>query len=225
MSTRMEKKLKTRHNLMSAALALVVKGQHFSNISIREVAKNAQVVPTSFYRHFTDMDDLGLALVDELSLVLRQLMRKARQEVRDPQLIIQHSMDLFIEHVYTNRSFFVFMSQELAGGSERLREAIRGELLFFANELMTDLKRMRLFEHLPIEVAEQLCLQTIMTVAINTPELLDSEKDKQLVEKIRDRMVTQLRLIFLGAAHWKANPAENETENTVPESAETIQDA
>lgn len=204
MSTRLEKKLKTRHNLMSAALGLVERGQHFSTVSIREVAKNAQVVPTSFYRHFTDMDDLGLALVDELSLVLRQLMRKARQEVVEPTQIIHNSVDLYIAHVFANRSFFVFMSQELAGGSKKLRDAIRSELLYFANELSVDLKRLHLIDHLPADVADQLCLQTIMTVAINTPELLDAEKDSVNVERVRQRMVLQLRMIFLGAAHWVA---------------------
>ena len=205
MSTRLEKKLKTRHNLMFGALGLVAEGQHFSTISIREVAKSAQVVPTSFYRHFTDMDDLGLALVDELSLILRQLMRRARQEVISPDMIIQNSVNLFIEHVYTNKSFFIFMSQEMTGGSQKLRDAIRSELLYFANELATDLRKLHLLDHLPVDVADQLCLQTIMTVAMNTPELLDVQEDSKGVERVRERMVLQLRMVFLGAAHWVAD--------------------
>lgn len=214
MSTRLEKKLKTRNNLMFGALGLVAEGQHFSTISIREVAKSAQVVPTSFYRHFTDMDDLGLALVDELSLILRQLMRRARQEVISPDMIIQNSVNLFVEHVYTNKSFFIFMSQEMTGGSQKLRDAIRSELLYFANELATDLRKLHLLDHLPVDVADQLCLQTIMTVAMNTPELLDVQPDNKAVERVRERMVLQLRMVFLGAANWvtdqkKLDEAEN----------------
>jgi AcrR family transcriptional regulator len=202
MSTRLEKKLKTRHNLMFGALGLVEQGQHFSTISIREVARSADVVPTSFYRHFTDMDDLGLALVDELSLVLRQLMRRARQEVISPDMIIQNSVNLYVEHVYANKSFYIFMSQELTGGSGKLRAAIRSELLYFANELSADLRKLHMIDHLPGEVADQLCLQTIMTVAMNTTELLDMHGDDKEVERIRERMVMQLRLLFLGANHW-----------------------
>ena len=202
MSTRLEKKLKTRNSLMFGALGLVEKGQHFATISIREVAKSAEVVPTSFYRHFTDMDDLGLALVDELSLVLRQLMRRARQEVISPDMIIKNSVDLYIEHVYANRSFFVFMSQELTGGSQKLRNAIRSELLYFANELATDLRKLHLLQHVPVEVVDQVCLQTIMTVGMNTPELLDVQGDSKGIARIRERMVVQLRLVFLGAASW-----------------------
>lgn len=203
MATRLEKKLKTRHNLMSAALMLVEQGQHFSNVSIREVAKNAQVVPTSFYRHFTGMDDLGLALVDELSLILRQLMRKARQENTDPSALVKTSVSLFVEHVYANRSAFLFMSQELTGGTPALREAIRSELLYFANELVVDLKRLSLINHLPLNVADQLCLQVIMTVAMNTPELLDVEQGSEELVLLQQRIEAQIKVIFIGIAHWK----------------------
>ena len=78
MLSREDKKRQTRKSLMDAALMLVGKGDNFSSISLREVAKNAGVVPTSFYRHFSDMDELGLTLVDEAGLTLRQLMRQAR---------------------------------------------------------------------------------------------------------------------------------------------------
>ncbi|MDX1694601.1 MAG: HTH-type transcriptional repressor FabR [Ketobacteraceae bacterium] len=205
MSTRLEKKLKTRHNLMFGALGLVAQGQHFSTISIREVAKSAEVVPTSFYRHFTDMDDLGLALVDELSLILRQLMRRARQEVMSPEMIIRNSVDLFVEHVYANKSFFIFMSQELTGGSKTLRDAIRSELLYFANELSADMRKLHLMDHLPADILDHVCLQTIMTVAMNTTELLDAHDDPKEAERIHQRMAVQLRLLFLGAAHWAAD--------------------
>jgi AcrR family transcriptional regulator len=41
-------------------------GRSFVSISLREVTREAGVVPTAFYRHFKDMDELGLALVDEV---------------------------------------------------------------------------------------------------------------------------------------------------------------
>ena len=50
----------TREKLMNAALALVGKGRHFASLGIREVPRQAGVVPTSFYRHSRNMDDLGL---------------------------------------------------------------------------------------------------------------------------------------------------------------------
>ncbi|MDT1817911.1 TetR family transcriptional regulator, partial [Acinetobacter baumannii] len=56
----------------------------FASLSLREVAREAGIAPTSFYRHFRDVDELGLTMVDESGLMLRQLMRQARREY--PQL-------------------------------------------------------------------------------------------------------------------------------------------
>ena len=37
----------------------------FASLSLREVAREAGIAPTSFYRHFRDVDELGLTMVDE----------------------------------------------------------------------------------------------------------------------------------------------------------------
>ena len=37
----------------------------FRHVSLREIAKLAGIAPTSFYRHFHDMEGLGLALIEE----------------------------------------------------------------------------------------------------------------------------------------------------------------
>mgnify|MGYP000527068318 CR=1 FL=1 len=43
---------------MEAALTLVGNGRHFASLGIREVTRQAEVVPTSFYRHFRSMDEV-----------------------------------------------------------------------------------------------------------------------------------------------------------------------
>ncbi len=44
----------------------------FASLSLREVAREAGIAPTSFYRHFRDVDELGLTMVDESGLMLRR---------------------------------------------------------------------------------------------------------------------------------------------------------
>lgn len=201
---RVDKKVHTRQVMMMAALQLVESGQHFSSLSIREVARQTGVVPTSFYRHFRDMDDLGLSLVDELSLILRQLMRQARENTTDAGQMIKNSIDFYISHMDENRPFFVFLTQEMTGGSAAVRQAIRSELNFFANELVADLNRYRLLSNMPssmVEIAAQLAIQIVV---MSTVELLDIPKANTAQRNVmRMRMVRQLQLTFLGAAHWK----------------------
>ncbi|MFA9204327.1 MAG: hypothetical protein ACEQSD_10050, partial [Flavobacteriales bacterium] len=54
MSLRDERKQQTRQALLDAALGLSTAGRSFSIISLREVAREAGLVPTAFYRHFVD---------------------------------------------------------------------------------------------------------------------------------------------------------------------------
>ncbi len=204
MVRRTEKKLKTRAALMNSALHLVEEGQHFSSISIREVAKNAGVVPTSFYRHFKDLDDLALNLVDELSLMLRQLLRTARQQPQSPLQMIDKSIDLLMDYVLDNRAFFIFMTQGLSGGSPAVRDAIRSELRFFANELELDLKRQNTLGNLDSGMYSNVCQLVINAMAMVVAELLDfDEKDLVSIQSLKERTRRQLQVIFLGAAHWR----------------------
>ena len=54
----------TRRSLIVAAFDQLSAERSFSNLSLREVAREAGIAPTSFYRHFRDMEELGLTLVD-----------------------------------------------------------------------------------------------------------------------------------------------------------------
>ena len=83
--------------------------QSFANLSLREVAREAGIAPTSFYRHFKDMDELGLTLVDEAGLTLRQLMRQARKRIaKGGGSVVRTSVDTFMEFIGTNANEFVY---------------------------------------------------------------------------------------------------------------------
>ena len=74
--SRAQQKERTRRAIVDAAFAQLSPDKGFSSLSLREVAREAGIAPTSFYRHFADMDELGLTLVDEAGLMLRQLLRR-----------------------------------------------------------------------------------------------------------------------------------------------------
>ncbi|WP_404364672.1 TetR family transcriptional regulator [Marinobacter sp.] len=195
----------TREKLMVAALALVGRGRHFVSLGIREVTREAGVVPTSFYRHFRNMDDLGLQLVDELGLVLRKMMREARANVLQADKLMEESVAIFVSHVQANRAFFFFMAQGLAGESRAVQEGIRSEMRFFTSELANDLRRMRLMEHLSDSDLDLTCDLVVRSVAFSLTDLLGiSPEDEYQVEQVKTRTTRFLQLIFVGAAHWKS---------------------
>ena len=90
---------------MDAAFNQLSAEKSFSNLSLREVAREAGIAPTSFYRHFSDMDELGLEMVDEAGLMLRQLMRQARKRIDAGGSVISVSVDIFLNLSLTVRTF------------------------------------------------------------------------------------------------------------------------
>lgn len=195
----------TREKLMTAALTLVGKGRHFASIGIREVTRQAGVVPTSFYRHFRSVDDLGLQLVDELGLVLRRMMREARANVLQADKLIEESVGIFVAHALANRNFFMFMAQGLAGESRAVQEGIRSEMRFFASELANDLRRLKLLEHLSDSDLDMTCDLVVRTVAFSLTDILSiSPEDDYQIGQVRKRTTRFLQLVLIGADHWKS---------------------
>ena len=64
LGVRAQQKERTRRALVDAAFNQLSAEKSFSNLSLREVAREAGIAPTSFYRHFKDLVELGLAMVD-----------------------------------------------------------------------------------------------------------------------------------------------------------------
>ncbi len=70
-NTRSDRKEATRRRILTAALQLVEEGRSPNALGLREVARAAGMAAPSLYNHFADMDELGLALVDDSLLRLR----------------------------------------------------------------------------------------------------------------------------------------------------------
>src|SRR5688500_14441890 len=95
---RSARKQRTRGDLMHAALKLL-RAKSFTSLSLREVAREAGVVPTAFYRHFESMDELGLALVEDSFRTLREMIRSARADVASFKHVIHDSVEIVVRHV------------------------------------------------------------------------------------------------------------------------------
>jgi AcrR family transcriptional regulator len=202
MVSQVDRKLRTRKALMDSALALVAEGSHYSSLSLREVAKRAGVVPNAFYRHFKDLDELGLALADEFGLLLRQIMRQARLQGLAADRMISDSVNFYIEHVQKEPALFRFMAQSITGGSPAMREAMRNELGHFAKEMVMDLSRLGILTHTSGIDMDMLGHLVIHTVSGTTTEILDlPASNASMIAAIRERTIKQ---VFLGAHDWDA---------------------
>ncbi len=203
MSIRAEQKEKTRRAIMEAALKQIGQDKAFSNLSLREVAREAGIAPTSFYRHFQDLDELGLALVDEAGLSLRQLMRKARKRIAENGTAIRTSVETFIEFLNTNPNLFRLLLREKAGISADLRQAIQREVEHFESELAEHLvtqavaRGHKLYRH-------EMVAHAMVTLVFNQgADAVDQSKTEK--KAIGEDLICQLRMMMLGSEVMSRN--------------------
>ena len=133
-ATRQERKQRTRRALLDAALELLEE-QSFSSLSLRQVTRAAGIVPTAFYRHFDDMEELGLILIDESFRTLRAMLRAARSDPPTNEHVIRNSVEVLVGYVHEHYTHFRFIARERFGGVAALRHAIHREIRLFASEL------------------------------------------------------------------------------------------
>ena len=202
--TRAERKQRTRNHLLEAALRLMEEGRSFTSLGLREITRAAGVVPTSFYRHFEDMDQLALALVEETGITLRRLLRDARQAGVPPINIIRHSVEIYKRFVEEHRLHIMFMAAERWGGSPLIRRAIRYEVQHFATEMAQDLRELNLLPALSMPTLQMICGLVVNTMLNAASDFLDLPRDQPQVEReLVENFVLQLRVIFLGATQWR----------------------
>ena len=198
MDKRSLQKAQTRRNLIEAALRLsTLKG--FQSLSLREVAQAAQLSPAAFYRHFRDMDELGLYLIDEIALSLRRLLRQARQNSQRQAAsnLTVFSIETFLNYVNENQNLFRLLLGQRQGSSDVFRRAIRKEIDVFVEELTEDLERIAWSRGESL-AHPAFAAEAIVTIVFNLgAEALDLPKFKQ--ENLRLRMVEEVNMILRGA--------------------------
>ena len=238
---------------MDSVLAIIGYGANFASISLREVAKTAGLVPTSFYRHFGDMEELGLAMVDgtfpvhhadpsdpknlkqlqaavlehgadlglafdgdadrvamvdELGLNLRRLMRGTFDAEQDLDELIQHAIVAYHSYVLDNANLFRFMNQARTGGTPGLQDAIRNEVNSVIGRVATELSQ--LLPSLKSADREVVAGLIVSTLLDDTTSLLAIPKGQEaLRNELTERTMQQMALIVRGAEHWSSQ-AHNE---------------
>ena len=212
MSIRDERKQQSRQALLDAALALSTSGRSFSSISLREVAREVGLVPTAFYRHFQDMDELGQELVDQVALYLKTVLHQLGQGLAQPEAKAETSMALFFEAIDLNATPWIFMISERWGGSEVVRRAIALEIEFLNIDLANDLKKFDIVQNFhqidDLKVLSNILINLCFTWAMSWISLgrqftgMELELQKMVLKK---QSITQVHLIFKGILNWKAS--------------------
>ena len=213
MPPRAEKKQQTRQGLLMAALELMETGRGFCSLSLREVTRLTGLVPAAFYRHFPDMDHLGLALVEEVSQTFRAAIREVRHNEFDLGGAIDASVQIFLTYVHENRRQFLFLAREQFGGSLLVRQAIAEMMQAIASDLAADLELQGRLGHLTrtdLELLSDLVVKTVLSTLSEVLEDSAPEPASRLSPQVRLNHL--LRFILVGAKQWRGmSPPADQT--------------
>lgn len=194
---RAQQKEKTRKTIIEAAFGQLGPEHGISSLSLREVAREAGIAPTSFYRHFSDMEELGLTLVDEGGLTLRQLMRQARVRIASGGSVILTSVQIFMEFIENEPNVFRLLLRERSGTSEAFRAAVAREIDHFTAELTDYLQNKTKGDR---EVMLALANAMVTLVFSAGADALDMKLDER--SALARKVILQLRMISRGSEQY-----------------------
>lgn len=130
-----EEKERVRAALLRSTLRLAA-AHGFASLGLREVAREAGIAPTSFYRHFADMEELGMSMIRELAgRAMRGLGERALTAGRDDA--VPGLVTAMLEAVTRDPELMRFVVAERVGAFGGFRSLLRGEHTALAHSLHT----------------------------------------------------------------------------------------
>ncbi|WP_435136565.1 TetR family transcriptional regulator [Actinacidiphila sp. bgisy144] len=203
--TRRAQKQQTRQALLDAGLRLL-EHQNLSSLGLRELTREVGVSPAAFYRHFPDMDGLGVALVGEALGSLHEVVRATLADGADgsaPDALIDRSVTFTAAYVDEHRPHVRFIARERHGGVRPVREAIAAELDRFTDEVAAGLAVQPAsagWSGAELRVLAGLHVDHMVATAA---ELLEAPPgDAAARERIMAAARLRMQIISVGRLHW-----------------------
>ena len=189
----------TKEELFQATLNLIGPQKSIASLSLREIAREAGIAPNSFYRHFKDIDELAIALIDRSGLVLRKIIREARLQASMQQSIIRSSVEVFIQQLDADEGNLSLLLREGYTGSTSYKAAVDRQLNFFQQELQEDLIRLEQMNDSKISHADLVAKAITQLVFNMGARVIDIPSEQRM--EVAEQTMIMIRMILEGARH------------------------
>lgn len=166
-----------KRKLIEAALRLTAGGRNFSSLGLRELAREAELNPNTFYRHFDTLDDLAREAVESVSRRLRPMLRRERWLAAhdEPHSVPRRACVAFFAFALENREAFLSALAEYHGTSPPLRNAVRANLHEVSAEMADDVVDLALMPTLARETVDEVCTQIVLQLFHLSAEYIDAD--------------------------------------------------
>lgn len=187
----------TEQEIMEAAISLLDSRRSVSSLSLREIARAAGIAPNSFYRHFRDVDELAVALIDQAGRGLRGMIRDARQRLTEGRSGVRSSVEVFMEALDDEHKYLHILLREMSIGSDSFRQAVDRELEYFESELQDDMTRIA--EATGHHLSEPQLVSKAITRLVFSLGATAVDLEPEQRKKLTDETVIMVKMIINGA--------------------------
>lgn len=219
-----------RQKLMAAALQLAATTRSLASLGLREVARHAGLNPNTFYRHFKDFDELGLAVIAQLTGNLRQGLRERRlrpaesgfrlSDFSEPaealmraQSIVRESVALVLDFVTEHQEAYIVGIREMHGSSPALRRALRKVLDDLGDDMADDILHALQLSWLDRNEVREISRLVIRQMTFFSLDYLEQPERRAEICREAEKFIL---LLFWGAIAAKAPAAISGIKLTFP---------
>jgi AcrR family transcriptional regulator len=174
-----------------------------SSLGLRELGREAQLNPNTFYRHFRTMEDLGLAAVEEVTRKLCLGLKEVRRGAAKYADATRGSAEYFLEFARQNAEAFIVGVREINAGSPAMRQTLRRVMDEIAAEIADDLHAQGLGSA-GREVLLEVTTTLVDLMFYRSLEYIERPSERRA---IIDRWVRIARILLIGSSSALENPS------------------
>lgn len=195
----------------------------YASLSLRSVARKAGIAPTSFYRHFREIDEMGVEIVAQAKTLLSECLTQARKKMTfqvgkktDSHVRLEKAIEgitrpfaeTFITSIGKNQQLLYLFFQEKTGNSKEVRDAIADAFEQLTRDLTEALDQLSKTAQRPLGDVSLIAKAMLTIVSSIGMEMIVHPEIKPRAAS--SRAIQKLNLLLLGALtqeqHKQGNP-------------------
>ncbi len=190
-----------RARLITAALKLAAEKRSLHALGVRELGRMAGLNPNTFYRHFRDLDELNVTIIDEFAQDLAPALRAIRLSGLPSETITSRTVEYVFDYACEHPEAFIVGVRELYGSSTVLQTAIRARIRLVSQEMAEDILASNSVPGITVEMLEELAEPVVKHVFHRTLDYLEDPRQRAVLVRRTTHFIDAL---MTGAVTLKA---------------------
>ena len=186
-----------RQRLIEAALRIGASKRSLQGLGLRELAREAGLNPNTFYRHFSSLEQLNQAIIDELGRDIRTNLRGIRRTVQSPVAeATPRTIEYVFDYALRNPDAFIVAVRELHGAIPALREALQRMINDVAEETVEDVLFLNIVPGMKVETLREVSRVVVQYVFHQTLDYIEQPARRS---QIMQQTVRIIDMLYAGA--------------------------